>query len=211
MPRAVKEQSRSTYRQEQAAATRARIAQAARTLFAEHGYGSTSMDAIAREAGVAARTVYTVFGAKREILSAICEEWLARARAGELHTEALAEPDPARRLRLAAGWLRALYGAGFDVVVLFDAAADEDEETRALLRAKLDGRNHVMDALVASLEGALTVPLEEAQAVYRALAATGIYREFVVGSGWSPDRFEDWVADVLCRQLLGRSAPPADR
>src|SRR5690348_7785402 len=111
MPRAVKDRSageaaRPTLRQEQAAATKARIAQAARTLFAEHGYGSTSMGAIAREAGVAARTVYTVFGAKREILSAICEEWLVRAAAMPLHARALAEPDPARRLRLAANWLR---------------------------------------------------------------------------------------------------------
>jgi AcrR family transcriptional regulator len=169
------------------------------------------MGAIAQEAGVAARTVYTVFGAKREILSTICEEWLASAGAMPLHARALAEPNPARRLRLAAHWLRTLYQAGFDVVTLFDAAADEDEETRALLRAKLEGRNHAQDALIASLDGSLKLPLPAAQAVYRALAAPGIYREFVVESGWSPEQFEDWVADVLCRQLLGRPAPVAGR
>ena len=38
---------RSTYRQQQAAATRERIAEAARRLFASAGYGSTSMEAIA--------------------------------------------------------------------------------------------------------------------------------------------------------------------
>ena len=47
-------------------------------LFGVHGYRMTSMAAIAQEAGVAERTVYTVFGAKREILSAICETWLGR-------------------------------------------------------------------------------------------------------------------------------------
>jgi AcrR family transcriptional regulator len=60
--------TRSTYRQEQAAATRDRIADAARRLFASTGYGTTTMDAIAAEAGVAVRTVYSAFGAKREIL-----------------------------------------------------------------------------------------------------------------------------------------------
>src|SRR5699024_12561602 len=56
-----------SYRQEQAAATRERIAAAARRLFAAQGYRMTTMTAIADEAGVAHRTVYTAFGAKREI------------------------------------------------------------------------------------------------------------------------------------------------
>ena len=96
---------RSTYRQAQAAATRERIAEAARRLFGVAGYGSTSIEAIAADAGVAVRTVYSAFGTKREILSLICEQWLERARARELAGEVLAEPDPARRLRGAASWL----------------------------------------------------------------------------------------------------------
>ena len=64
------------------------------------------MEAIAAEAGVAVRTVYSAFGAKREILSFICERWLERARARERAGEVLAHPDPARRLRGAASWLR---------------------------------------------------------------------------------------------------------
>ena len=91
--------SRSTYRQAQAAATRERIAEAARRLFGVAGYGSTSIEAIAAEAGVAVRTVYSAFGTKREILSLICEQWLERAQAREQAGEVLAEPDPARRLR----------------------------------------------------------------------------------------------------------------
>lgn len=42
---------------QQAATTRDRIADAARRLFAEAGYGSTSIEAIAAAAGVAVRTV----------------------------------------------------------------------------------------------------------------------------------------------------------
>ncbi|TNC23506.1 TetR/AcrR family transcriptional regulator [Amycolatopsis alkalitolerans] len=201
MARSVK--TRSGYRQEQAAATRRRIAEAARGLFAKNGYGATSMDAIAAEAGVAVRTVYSAFGAKREILSVICEHWLERALARERAEEVLAEPDPVRRLRGAAGWLRGLYTAGFDVVLIFEAATDESAETRALLRAKLAGRNEVMDAMIASLGEHLAVPVTEAQAVYRALAAPGVYRELVEDSGWTPDDFERWVGDNLERHLLG--------
>ena len=194
--------TRPTYRQEQAEATRNRIADAARRLFAVNGYGSTSIEAIAAAAGVAVRTVYSAFGTKREILSLICERWLEQARARETAQQVLAEPDPLRRLRGAAAWLRNLYAAGFDVVLIFEAATDESPETRALLRSKLAGRNQVMDAMIASLEAYLQVPVDEAQAVYRALAAPGVYRELVEESGWTPERFELWLSGALERHLL---------
>ncbi|MDN4599177.1 TetR/AcrR family transcriptional regulator [Leifsonia virtsii] len=192
----------TSYRQEQALATRNRIAVAAQALFARNGYAVTSIDAIAQEAGVATRTVYASFGAKREILNLICERWLERARARELAQEVLAEPDPRARILGAAHWLTVLYSTDFDVVRILDAAADEDAETQVLLRSKLRGRNRVMDSLIASVEDVLAVPLAEAQSVYRALAATGVYRELVVDSGWGADRFEEWLGRMLTDQLL---------
>ena len=205
MTRPVK--ARPTYRQIQAQATRERIADAARRLFATDGYGATSIETIADEAGVAVRTVYAAFGAKREILSLICERWLEKAGARELAGQVLGEADPVRRLAGAAHWLRVLYSAGFDVVLIFEAATDESPETRALLRAKLAGRNEVMDAMIASLEGHLVIPVPEAQAMYRALAAPGVYRELVEESGWSPADFERWVGDTLQRNLLDGTRP----
>lgn len=197
MPEAVK-----TYRQVQAEETRIRIAEAARRLFAAQGYGATSIDAIAKEAGVATRTVYSAFGTKREILSLICDRWLQEAGAIERAEQVFAIADPVDRLRGAAGWLTNLYSAGFDVVLIFEAATDESPETKALLRSKLAGRNQVMDAMIASLEDVLRVPLKQAQAVYRALAAPGVYQELVDESGWTPAEFETFVADSLQRQLL---------
>ena len=190
------------YRQEQAQATRDRIAAAARRLFAVDGYRMTTMKAIAGEAGVADRTVYSAFGAKREILSVICEKWLEDAHAREIVGAAVAEPDAWKTVRLAAHFLRSLFENGYDVVVLFDAAMAEDAQTKALLRAKLDGRNHVMDLILASLGEQLVMPVPAARAVYRALAATGIYQELVIEAGWSNDRYEDWLYDQLGAQLL---------
>ena len=51
-----------------------------------------------------------------------------------------------------------------------------------LLRSKLRGRNRIMNQLIASVEDRLRIPLADAQAVFRALAATGVYGELVVGS-----------------------------
>ncbi len=197
MPEAVK-----SYRQVQAEETRIRIAQAGRRLFAAQGYGATSIDAIAKDAGVATRTVYSAFGTKREILSLICDLWLTEAGAIERAQQVLTIEDPVERLHGAAAWLTNLYSAGFDVVLIFEAATDESAETKALLRSKLQGRNEVMDAIIASLETELRIPLKQAQAVYRALAAPGVYQELVDESGWTPAEFEQFVADSLRRQLL---------
>ena len=198
---------RSSYRQEQADATRLRIADAAQRLFARDGYGATSMDGIAKEAGVGTRTVYAAFGAKREILSVICERWLERARARERARDVLETPDPADRVRQCAGWLTALYSADFDVVRVLDAALDEDEETRKLLASKLRGRNRVMDHLIASVEPQLAVSLHDAQSIFRAFSAPGVYGALVIDAGWSLERFESWLADTMVAQLLRGPAP----
>jgi AcrR family transcriptional regulator len=195
-----------SYRQQQADATKVRIADAAQRLFATEGYATTSIEAIAREAGVGTRTVYAAFGAKREILNLICERWLERAGARPLAREVLARSEPSDRVRGAAHWLTVLYSTDFDVVRVLDAAVDEDADTRSLLQSKLRGRNRVMDQLIASVRPQLAVPLADAQAIYRAFAATGVYGELVVASGWSPARFERWLADALLAQLLAAPA-----
>jgi AcrR family transcriptional regulator len=197
VPEAVK-----SYRQVQAEETRIRIAQAARRLFAARGYGATSIESIAKEAGVATRTVYSAYGTKREILSLLCDLWLSTANAFAGAQEVLAIEDPIERLRGAAAWLANLYSSGFDIVLIFEAATDESAETKALLRSKLAGRNEVMDAMIASIEPELRIPLKQAQAVYRALSAPGVYQELVEESGWTPAEFEEFVADSLRRQLL---------
>lgn len=194
MPSPVK----ASYRKIQAEETKERIAVAARTLFAAEGYGTTSIEAIAAAAGVAVRTVYTAFGTKREILSRICENWLRDAEARERAEAVLSDPDPASRLLGTAGWLTRLYATGLDVAVIFDAATDESPETRELLRAKLAGRDQVLDAMTATL-GEVVTSVRDAGAVLKALATPGVYRSLVVEAGWSTDDFTAWVAGVLRR------------
>lgn len=111
-------------------------------------------------------------------------------------------------MRLAARFLRALFETGYDVMVLFEAASAEDPETRAMLRAKLEGRNRAQNLIIDSVRDDLVVPLPTAQAVYRALAAVGVYQELVIESGWTIDQYEDWVRHQLAGQLSGEVAGP---
>src|ERR671917_1912472 len=89
----------SPRRQEQAAATRRAILEAAQRLFERQGYAATSMAAIAAEAGVALKTVYVAFETKSGVLRAL---WnlLLRGDEGEApvaergwYREVLEEPD----------------------------------------------------------------------------------------------------------------------
>ena len=63
----------TSHRQRQALATRQIILEAAHRLFLEQGYGSTTIEVISAEAGVAVSTVYGIYKNKRGILKAIRE------------------------------------------------------------------------------------------------------------------------------------------
>src|ERR1700694_4992500 len=74
----------SPARHRQAEETRQRITGAAQTLLVEKGFDGTTIDAIAREAGVAVQTVYAIFGSKRGIVAGLMDQ----ARFGPDHAEA---------------------------------------------------------------------------------------------------------------------------
>src|SRR4029077_7454299 len=101
-PMAVVKEPGLTHRQRQAMQTRTLIVDAARSLFVSRGYAATSLEAVAEMAGVASRTVYSVFGTKKALLGAICEAWLAEAGIPESIAEGLREPDLRRRLLIVA-------------------------------------------------------------------------------------------------------------
>src|SRR6266487_317916 len=76
MNHAVKKPYSSELRAAQARATRRAIVDAAARLFIAHGYGATTVDAIARAAGVSRKTVFTSVGGKIEALK-LAIDWAA--------------------------------------------------------------------------------------------------------------------------------------
>ena len=91
---------RTPLRQAQRELTRGRIRDAARELFYEHHYDTTTMDEIALAAGLRRSTVYLHFRDKAEILADIIADYTPRARA------LLATlPGPAPTLRQVQRWM----------------------------------------------------------------------------------------------------------
>src|SRR5690349_6445930 len=122
----------SPRRREQAAATRREILSAAQRLFERQGYAPTTMAAIAREAGVALKTVYVAFETKSGLLRAL---WhlLLRGDEGDVpmgerpwFRGLLAEPDPERQVALMAeNSVRVKRRAGRLLEVIRSAAASD--------------------------------------------------------------------------------------
>ena len=99
----------ATRRQAQAEETRRRILDAAHQLFMERGYAGATIDAIAKEAGVALKTVYAVFENKRTILLELLNR--SSSDRGEEHLPVLERPsvkavtqerDPHRQMEMFA-------------------------------------------------------------------------------------------------------------
>src|SRR5579859_786678 len=200
---------RMPLRRRQALETRRAIVRAARTLFAERGYATTSIELLAEEAGVAARTVYAVFGSKKGILGAICEEWLIEAGVMEAVAEGLAVPDLGRRLQIVARTSRRQWELERGVRSLLEGAAASDAEVAKMLAGWKADRARSLREVFTGVEDDLRpgIDLNRAGAILRALVGGEVYSELVAGEGWTPDQYEEWLGEVLAELLL----PPRRR
>ena len=208
----VKRDYRSELRTAQARETRRSIVSAASRLLVENGYGATTIDAIADAAGVSRKTVFTAVGGKLELLKTALD-WavavddrpvaLADRRAMQ---QVLEERDPTA---LITRWVRIAVEIDTRVARLFRAvevAAGIDAAARELVeqsqRQRLDGARMIIKR-VAALE-ALTTELTRDEAIDMAWLATdpALFDRLVLVRGWSTGRFEKWLGQTLCGQLL---------
>lgn len=202
----VKPRARPTLRAERAAVTRRRIAEAARALFSQHGYGATTLAAIAAEAGVAVQTVYAVYGSKAGILRALREAVLRQPEAEALFEAGMEAPRGERTLDLFARSIRMRWEHGRDIVAIHEDAASTDPTLRLEVEAVLATRRSGIGRLSRRLEEDLVPGLgvARATAILDALTLPAVYGELVDVQGWTPDEFELWLATTLRGQLLGR-------
>ncbi len=197
---------RPTLRAERAAATRRRIADAARRLFTRDGYGATTLQAIADEAGVAVQTVYAVYGSKAGILRELRDAIVYQPESEALIGEAVAARDAGATLDLFARSIRVRWDAGSDVVQIHREAASTDPELRheheAVYARRRGGLREFGELLGDRLGPGLDV--RRAVAILNALTLPDVYAELVTVQGWTSDEYEAWLARSLRQQLLGR-------
>lgn len=195
-----------THRQRQALATKQQVAAAGRALFAERGYVATTITAIAEAADIPVPTIYSAFGNKAAILKDITKRAIAPLDVSRQHEQARDDPDPARGLRRAAALHRDQFEAMYDVMTVTLEAVRTDpeiaEELRQIMASRERGFRRHVEAIAPHLVPGLTV--EEGLDIYITLVLPEIYHSLVLDRGWSPDRYETWLADNFVHQLLGQ-------
>jgi AcrR family transcriptional regulator len=207
----VKRRYHSPKRERQARQTREQIVEAARRLFARDGFTRTTVEAIAREAGVSAQTVYASVGSKRAIVLALLDRMEAEGGNEDLRRELGSTEDPHRQLRAIVSFNRRLFERGRDVLdVVMATRADPDVEAfgRAGEARRREGQARWVRAWAE--EGVLRPNLDEGEAADVLWALTGpeLYWLFAVNTGWSGLRFEEWLFGTLESQLFGETSPP---
>lgn len=196
-------------------ATRRQIAGAARGLFAAHGYAVTTITAIADAADIPAPTIYSAFGTKAKILQAIAWDAVSTLEVDRSHDAALAEPDPARGLRLAANIQRRQYEHMYDVVAIYQEAARIDPDIAGDLETIMANRERAFRRHIEAIAARLAPGVSDSDAldIYLTAVLPEVYRTLVIERGWTADRYEAWLGDILIGQLLGgsgaRAAGPA--
>ena len=173
-PGATTRRRSSTRRQAGVVDKRSAILGAATRVFARRGFFNAQVADVAREAGVAAGTVYLYFRSKDDLLTSIFEEWMTRALQ-ETDRALEGVTDPIERLhRLARVHLGGL-GKQRDLAVVFQVELRQSTKfmerfSASQLRTYLD---HLRDAVRAAQEAGLfradVNPTLAAKAIFGAL------------------------------------------
>jgi AcrR family transcriptional regulator len=207
----------SPRRRQQAAATREQILTAAQRLFERDGYAATSMAAVAQEAGVSLKTVYVVFETKSGLLRALWH-WLLRGDRDDTPVgeqpwfrRVLDEPDPRDQLRLNARNSREVKQRAGTLMEVIQGAAPGDHEIGELW-SRIQTEFHANQrAVVASVheKGALRegIDVDAAADILWTLNHPSVYHLLVGQRGWTPERYEQWLGQLLSSQLIGESQP----
>jgi AcrR family transcriptional regulator len=200
-------------REARARQTRQRIVQAALELFLQRGYTATTVEAIARRAGVAPATIYQAFGTKQAILASGLDVTVAGDATPvaildrDWVKDAAAETDPARRLATVVGHACQIAARTAAIKeVMRDAAATEpavgelieqDNRRRYLTQQAL------VDVLIEQRPLRAGVDRRRAVDIFFALVNSQTYQLLVEHLGWTVAGWRDWLVEVIDRELFG--------
>ena len=203
----------STRRQAQAGETRRQILEAAHELFIERGYAGTTIEAIAKEAGVALKTVYAVFKNKWKILVTLLNN--SSSNSGEEDIPMLErtgpkavaqERDQRRQLQMFAQVIAEnMVGAAYISEIMQVAAkteADVDKMVQNLDKQRWQHMAVAVQQIVTN--GPLQEKMDEAHAtdIVWTLTSPEVFLLLTRDRGWSKEKYAEWLADSLTKALL---------
>jgi AcrR family transcriptional regulator len=216
--------ARSRAQAERSRATRARIVAAATPLFVRDGYLETTMQGIAKAAGVAVQTLYLAFGSKVAVLEAALAAAADDVPAGDRPPEPGHTGGPAADGRALTGrapggpipdgpavlaeYVRTSAAAiirEYPLAAVLRAAAADPEPAELLDRtrsAALADHARTVDELADRPGFTDRISLQRATEIVAALLSPETYGLLVHTNGWTPQDWSDWVTQHLRSDLF---------
>jgi AcrR family transcriptional regulator len=187
-----------------------RIVDAATALFVDQGFAGTSIDQIAAAADVSPQTVYATYGSKAAVLSraidvAVLGDFEAVPLADRLPVLADMSSEQHRMyFAAAAHFVRLINERVAPLMRVLEQSAATDPSLEELRQKILREIRAAGSVWMTQLGSALNPVLSGAEAVDMLLTIHSpyVYSTLTVDLGWTPDRFEQWLADAMPRLLL---------
>ncbi len=207
---------RSKRREGEALHTRAKVLEAGKHLFARKGIDATTVAQIAQRAGVSQATVYATVKSKAGLLHALMHEAIFGPRFQDAQRRLDGVVDPVERIALSAQVACAVYeGESAELSHLLKASAFSPE-LRKTQQSFEDLRREMqrarIDALFESHRARTGLDKAAAGDILWMFTGRDVYHKLVHESGWSPDRFRDWLERTLLDTLTtGPTVSPPGR
>lgn len=200
-------------RSDQAAATRAAVIAAARSMFLEHGWGGTTIAGIARAAGVSPETIYAVFSGKAPLFAEVVR---AAVRRGDPATPLLEQagpkavlgaPDQRTALHLFAHDIAALLSNVAGLMGVARGVAASEREIGKVYHGIHAGRRENFGVMVHALRqhGPFRDRMSDdaAVALIWRLTSPELFLLMTEIEGLSATAYAEWLEATLAQLLLG--------
>ncbi|MFZ2528736.1 MAG: helix-turn-helix domain-containing protein [Rhodococcus sp. (in: high G+C Gram-positive bacteria)] len=194
----------SPRRRATAAETRQAVLDAATELFTTRGWSATGMRDVAQRAQVSVETVYATAGTKADLLVRVIDVALVGDAepipvAARAEFAALGVGDLAARVGVAADLLTAQFGRVALLERTFAHAAAADPGLAVRQRAQHERRRVNIGQGIELVLGRAAEP-DLVDGLW-AVGSPDVYLLLVENSGWTPQRYRDWIADTILRFL----------
>jgi AcrR family transcriptional regulator len=200
-----------TARRQKSAATRQAIIEAAHEMFTTRGFHGATVEAIAKQAGVAPQTVYFTFHNKVKLISAVID---AAVMGPEETTpqeqgwwqEMLDEPDPTRSLQIFIRGAGPAFQRASTISDVLAAASRTDDEVMEIfeyhesLRRQAFGQ--VLDMLATKGPLRPNLTRDRLLDVFLVVYGDATYHQLTTQLGWSHQDVMDWLCEHLPPMLL---------
>lgn len=203
----------SKRRADAAEATRAKILASAKALLDKKGVDKVTIAEIAARSAVAESTVYAAYKSKQGILRALMEQAMfgGEFQAAQRHLAGV--EDSVELILRTPRVARAVYESEHQDLGLLRQISGFSPLLRQVEQQfegmRFDMQKDRIERLYGAGKARRGLGIDEARRIMWMYTSRDVYRMLVIEGGWTPQDYQDWLAETLLWSLVEPGAHPA--